>query len=250
MKRYFIEIAYTGTNYHGWQIQQNANSVQEEINKALSVVTQKKIMVTGAGRTDTGVHANQLFAHFDTEVEINVKKVLFKTNCLLPKDISCQNLFEVNPEAHARFSATARTYEYRITTKKDPFLTQVAYYFPHQLDVEAMNKAGEEIMKHTDFSCFSKSKTDTFTNDCSITQALWKKVDEQLLFTITANRFLRNMVRAIVGTLLDVGQHKIQPEDIHSIINSKNRSNAGTSVPAKGLTLTQITYPKEIMHGK
>jgi len=250
MKRYFIEIAYNGSNYHGWQIQQNANSVQEEINKALSIVTQAKITVTGAGRTDTGVHAKQLFAHFDSTINLDLKKVLFKVNCLLPEDISCQDIFVVHPEAHARFSATARTYEYRITQKKDPFSINTAYYFPRQLDVNSMNKAAEEIMKHTDFSSFSKSKTDTFTNDCTITKAIWEEADGQLIFTITANRFLRNMVRAIVGTLLEVGQHKIKVQDIDKIINSKNRSHAGTSVSANGLTLTKITYPKELINGQ
>ncbi|MCO6499935.1 MAG: tRNA pseudouridine(38-40) synthase TruA [Vicingus serpentipes] len=246
MKRYFIEIAYNGANYHGWQIQNNANSIQKEINNALSTILQKDIMVCGAGRTDTGVHAKQLFAHFDTDTKLDLKKILFKLNSILPNDISCQNIFIVSPAAHARFSATARTYEYRITQQKNPFLKDVAYYFPHKLDVVAMNQAAEEIMKYTDFSCFSKSKTDSFTNDCTIKKAIWKEVDNQLIFTITANRFLRNMVRAIVGTLLNVGQHKIELNDIPKIINSKNRSNAGRSVPANGLTLTKITYPKGI----
>jgi len=249
MKRYFVEIAYNGSNYHGWQIQKNAHSIQQEINKALSTFLQTEIIVCGAGRTDTGVHAKQLFAHFDTKIEIDLEKLIFKINCILPDDISCQSIFMVNSKSHARFSAIARTYEYQITQKKDPFLTATAYYFPHELDIIAMNKAAKEIMKHTDFSCFSKSKTDTFTNDCKITKAVWKKVDDQLIFTITANRFLRNMVRAIVGTLLNIGQHKIEINDIAKIINSKNRSNAGTSVPANGLTLTRITYPKNIING-
>lgn len=243
MARYFVELAYKGTNYHGWQIQQNAHSVQEEVNKALSTLLQEEIMITGAGRTDTGVHAEQLFAHFDSLQSIDAAQLLFKLNSFLPSDIACKQIFEVKEDDHARFSATYRTYEYRITTTKNPFTTELAHYFPYKLDVEKMNEAAELLIQETDFSCFSKSKTDTFTNMCHITEAYWKSHNEQLIFTITANRFLRNMVRAIVGTLLDVGQQKIKVEELTEIIASKNRSNAGKSVPAHGLFLTKIGYP-------
>ena len=249
MSRYFIEIKYDGTNYHGWQIQQNANSVQAEINKALSTLLQTEIMVTGAGRTDTGVHAQQLFAHFDTDNEFNLDKIKFKLNSFLPDDISCTNLTKVADDAHARFSATARTYEYWITPTKNPFLQNKAYHFSHSLDVKLMNEAGKELLKHADFSCFSKSNTDTFTNNCNISYAQWEIKNDCLVFTITADRFLRNMVRAIVGTMLDIGQQKINLTDLTSIINSKNRNKAGTSAPAHGLYLTKINYPKEVFNG-
>jgi len=244
MNRYFLEIAYKGTNYHGWQVQKNSNSVQAEINKALSTLLQSEIMVTGAGRTDTGVHAKQLYAHFDIELEIDTSIILYKVNNFLPEDISCQSITKVKEGVHARFSAIARTYEYHIIQKKNPFLTDSAFFFPHELDLNLMNEAGKELLKHVDFSCFSKSKTGTFTNNCKISWAKWKKENDQLIFTISADRFLRNMVRAIVGTLLDVGQRKIHLDDLKKIIESKNRSKAGQSVPAQGLYLCKVDYPK------
>lgn len=243
MKRFFLEIAYNGTNYHGWQIQKNAHTVQVTIQKALSTILKEKITITGAGRTDTGVHAKQLFAHFDTEQEIEFEKLKFKLNSFFPDDIACLSVFEVEKDMHARFNATSRTYEYWISTKKNPFLTQFAYYFPSNLAVDLMNNAATQLIQETDFSSFSKSKTDTFTNNCNITEAYWKAEKDLLIFTITANRFLRNMVRAIVGTLLDVGQKKITIDAIPNIIASKNRSEAGQSVPAHGLYLTKVEYP-------
>ena len=249
MSRYFIDIANNGPNYHVWQIQQNANSVQAEINQAISTILQKEITVTGAGRTDAGVHAKQLFAHFDYDNPIDTESLNFKINNLLPEDIACNTMFMVNDDAHARFSAISRTYQYCITQQKNPFLTHSAYHFRPPLNLDLMNNAALEIIKHTDFSCFSKSNTDTFTNDCSITEAHWEKVDNQLVFTISANRFLRNMVRAIVGTLLEIGQEKITIENITKIISSKDRNEAGQSVPAHGLYLTNIKYPTEIING-
>ncbi|MDG1476225.1 MAG: tRNA pseudouridine(38-40) synthase TruA, partial [Vicingaceae bacterium] len=197
MSRFFIEIKYDGTNYHGWQIQDNASSVQEEINKAFSTILQKNIEVVGAGRTDTGVHAKQLFAHFEIENDFDIEKTTFKINKFLPDDISCTSITKVNDEAHARFSATARTYEYLITPNKNPFLQNKAYYWPYSINLNLMNEATKELLIHTDFSCFSRSKTDTFTNDCDITFANWEQKNDCIVFTITANRFLRNMVRAI-----------------------------------------------------
>ena len=243
MNRYFINISYKGTNYHGWQVQTNAISVQEEINKALSTILQQSISVVGAGRTDTGVHAKELFAHFEASIHFDLKKLQYKLNSFLPDDIAINSIFEVKDDMHARFSATFRTYEYHISTTKNPFLAESAFYFPYNLDIEKMNKAAQEIMKYTDFSCFSKSNTDTFTNDCTITTAFWKRENNHLTFTITANRFLRNMVRAIVGTLLEVGQGKLTTTDVINIINSKNRSEAGQSVPAQGLFLVKVGYP-------
>jgi tRNA pseudouridine38-40 synthase len=249
MSRYFLEIKYDGTNYHGWQIQKNANSVQAEINKALSTLLQAEIMVSGAGRTDTGVHAKQLFSHFEIDETIDAQAFLYKLNNVLPEDISCPSIVNVKDDAHARFSAIERIYEYKITPTKNPFLKHKAYYFPYELNIDLMNQAANELLSFTDFSCFSKSNTDTHTNDCNVTSAKWEINNDCLVFTITANRFLRNMVRAIVGTLLDVGQERIKVEDLKAIINSKNRSNAGKSAPAHGLYLTQIKYPKEVFNG-
>ena len=248
MSRYFIEIQYDGTNYHGWQIQQNANTVQAELNKALSILLQTEIMVTGAGRTDTGVHAKQFFIHFDFHNEIDKDKLIFKLNQFLPHDISCVTIFKVADDAHVRFNATERVYEYWITPVKNPFLINKAYFFPFNLDVDLMNEAANELLNFTDFSCFSKSNTDTLTNDCKINFAHLKIEKDCLVFTISANRFLRNMVRAIVGTLLDIGEQKITINDLKKIIDSKNRSEAGTSVPAHGLYLTKVKYPKEFFN--
>ncbi len=249
MSRFFVEIKYDGTNYHGWQIQQNANSVQAKINHALSTLLQTDIMVTGAGRTDTGVHAKQLFAHFDTSVKFEISTIQFKLNSILPNDISCSSITKVANDAHARFSATVRTYEYWITPTKNPFLTNKAYYFPYPLDIDLINSALKQLLNYTDFSCFSKSNTDTHTNDCNITFANWEVKNECIVFTITANRFLRNMVRAIVGTMLNIGQQKISIDELSTIIDSKNRSKAGTSAPAHGLYLTKVIYPKEVFNG-
>jgi tRNA pseudouridine38-40 synthase len=248
MQRYFLALKYDGTNYHGWQIQDNANTVQAEVNKALSTLLQKEITVTGAGRTDTGVHAKELIAHFDIEEELDKNHLHFKLNTILPTDISCTWVKTVNKGAHARFSATSRTYEYWITPEKNPFLINKAYYFSKTLNIDLMNQAAEILKKYTDFSCFSKSNTDTFTNNCEITYAHLEKQGGILILTITANRFLRNMVRAIVGTLLDIGTEKISLKDLETIIQSKNRSNAGTSAPAHGLYLTEVNYPKEVYH--
>ncbi len=249
MSRYFLSLQFDGTNYHGWQIQQNANSVQAEVNKGLSTLFQQEIMVTGAGRTDTGVHAKELFAHFDIEQQFDLNHIRFKLNSILPFDIACNDILEVNNEAHARFSAVSRTYEYWITPTKNPFLINRAWFYPTTLDIKEMNRAAEELKSYTDFSCFSKSNTDTYTNDCDIMEAKWEQKDNLLIFTITANRFLRNMVRAIVGTLIEIGSGKIEPSNLKPIIESKDRCNAGTSVPAHGLYLTKVAYPKEVFNG-
>ena len=223
MSRYFLELKYDGTNYHGWQVQQNASSVQQKINEALSTIFQSEILVAGAGRTDTGVHAKQLFAHFDIEQQFDLNQVHFKLNSILPTDISCTSIAKVNAEAHARFSPTYRTYQYHITTNKNPFTINKAYLLPKTLNIALMNEAASELKNYTDFSCFSKSNTDTPTNNCNITFAEWKQEADFIVFTITADRFLRNMVRAIVGTLLEIGIEKINLEDFKQIILSKDR---------------------------
>lgn len=241
--RFFIQLAYNGTNYHGWQIQPNAISVQETLSKALSVVlNQKNIAITGAGRTDTGVHASKMFAHFDFETMLNLDFVIHKLNSFLPKDIAVQKLFLVEENAHARFDAKQRTYEYKINTIKNVFSDELSWYYSKSLNIDAMNDAAQLLFEFTDFQCFSKVNTDVNTFNCKINEAFWKEENEQLIFTISADRFLRNMVRSIVGTLVYVGLGKISKADFKSIIESKDRKNAGFSVPAHGLYLSEIKY--------
>ena len=240
--RYFIELSYNGKNYHGWQIQPDAISVQEKINNALSTVYQKDIQIVGAGRTDTGVHASQMFAHFDIDklVDDNLE---FKLNSILPNDIFIKAIFLVDDEKHARFDALSRSYEYKIWLGRNPFLLDFSWQIHSQKpNVTLMNEAAKLLLDHEDFESFSKVKTNVHTFNCNVTEAFWVQKDNQLTFHISANRFLRNMVRSIVGTLLDVGLDKISISDFKNIIESKNRSNAGLSVPAKGLFLTQIKY--------
>lgn len=245
--RYFLELAYHGRAYHGWQRQPNAISVQEEVERVLKILTQTEVGITGAGRTDAGVHAKQLYAHFDHE-EIHGEEMLFKLNSLLPQDIAVRDLFVVAPDAHARFDALSRTYEYHIVKQKDPFESQTAYFIKKELDVDNMNKAAGILSQYTDFKCFSKSRTDVYTYNCRIETAFWKHTSGKLVFTIKADRFLRNMVRAIVGTLLEIGQGKLKVEAMHEIIQSGSRGEAGASVPAHGLFLTKIEYPEKIRY--
>ena len=240
--RYFIELSYKGTNYHGWQIQPDASSVQEEITKALATILQEKILLVGAGRTDAGVHASQMFAHVDTVKKLTDDYV-HKLNAILPNDIVIKSIKEVSDETHARFDAVSRTYEYRILLGRDPFLLETTWQL-HQknLQIEKMNEAANLLFKYEDFESFSKVKTDVNTFNCSIMKAVWTLEDKHLIFHIKANRFLRNMVRAIVGTLIEVGLGKKTVEDFRKIIESKKRSQAGLSVPAKGLFLTEVCY--------
>jgi tRNA pseudouridine38-40 synthase len=241
--RYFIEFAYNGTHYHGWQYQPNAISVQETLNKVFSTLLQEEIDIMGAGRTDAGVHAKQMYGHFDTNIVIDNAKFIHKANSFLPKDIVVFDIIPVHNEAHARFDATSRTYQYHISTYKNVFTNDLAWNSSKKLDVIAMNEAAKELLNFADFKCFSKTNTDVNTYNCKITEAFWTIEKEQLIFTITADRFLRNMVRAIVGTLINIGLHKITIQDFIQIIESQNRENAGFSVPAHGLFLTNIKYP-------
>ena len=245
--RYFIELQYNGSNYHGWQQQINAITIQEKLNTALSILLKTTINVMGAGRTDAGVHAEQLFAHFDVENEIDIKILIYKLNAILPPDIVILTIFKVKNEAHARFSAISRSYEYRIWLGKNPFLRTVTWQQNFSPSISKMNEASSLLLNYKDFKCFSKSKTDVNNYNCSITEAVWKQEGNLLTFHITADRFLRNMVRAIVGTLLEIGLEKISINDFKKIIENKNRSEAGVSVPAQGLFLTKIVYPKEII---
>ncbi len=240
--RYFIELSYNGKNYHGWQIQPDVISVQEKLNIAISTITQVKIQVVGAGRTDTGVHASQMFAHFDIDKELK-GDLVFKLNSILPNDIAVYKVFLVDDEKHVRFDATSRSYEYKIWMGRNPFLLDFTWQIHTQKpDVLLMNEAAKLLLEYTDFQTFSKVKTDVYTFNCNVTEAYWESNENELIFHISANRFLRNMVRAIVGTLVDVGLGKISVDDFREIIESKNRGNAGLSVPAKGLFLTQIKY--------
>lgn len=241
--RYFIKLAYKGTNYFGWQYQPDAISVQETLNKALSTLLKTNIDILGAGRTDSGVHAKEMFAHFDYETEIDTKKIVYKLNSFLPKDIAIFDLIKVHDDAHARFDATKRTYEYHIHTKKNAFESDDSWYYSLPLDVEKMNEACKILFEYIDFECFSKTHTDVNTFNCKIFEANWKQNEDKLVFTITADRFLRNMVRAIVGTMINIGSGKVSLNDFRKIIESKNRSKAGFSVPAHGLYLTKIEYP-------
>jgi len=240
--RYFIELSYKGTNYHGWQIQPDASSVQEEITKALATILQEKIMLVGAGRTDAGVHASQMFAHVDTVKKLS-NNYVHKLNAILPNDIVIKSIKEVSDDTHARFDAVSRTYEYKILLGRDPFLLETTWQL-HQknLQIEKMNEAANLLFKYEDFESFSKVKTDVNTFNCTIMKAVWTLEDKHLIFHIKANRFLRNMVRAVVGTLLEVGLGKKTVEDFRKIIESKKRSEAGLSVPAKGLFLTEVCY--------
>lgn len=247
-QRYFIELSYNGTDYHGWQVQPNAVTVQKCLDKALSTYFRQPIITLGCGRTDAGVHATQFYAHFDVVQESELRPLNFgrsvtSLNSLLPYQISVKRIFEVESTAHARFGATERAYHYHIHFHKDPFKLDRSWLYKGDLDVVAMNEAAEILLKHTDFSCFSKSNTQTFTNNCKITEAHFQVKDESLLFTIRADRFLRNMVRAIVGTLVRIGKNEINLEQFKEIIESKNRSNAGQSVPACGLYLVSVVYP-------
>lgn len=247
MHRYFVRLSYKGTAYHGWQIQPNAITVQETLQKAFSLLLKEDIAVIGAGRTDTGVHAINYFAHFELINGIDdLKQLVFKLNRFLKNDIAVHAVFPVKEDIHARFSAISRTYEYRIHRKKNPFLTDTSLYMYENLDFEAMNSAAKILFDYKDFTSFSKLHTDTKTNFCKIIRAEWIQRGEQYIFIIEADRFLRNMVRAITGTLLDVGRKKISENDFRKIIESKNRSAAGVSVPAHGLFLTEIKYPENI----
>ncbi|OIQ22477.1 MAG: tRNA pseudouridine(38-40) synthase TruA [Flavobacterium sp. MedPE-SWcel] len=241
--RYFIEFAYNGKNYCGWQYQPHSPSVQETLNKALSTLLRAEINVLGAGRTDTGVHAKQMYAHFDFEDNFDTESITLKLNAFLPKDIVVYRFIPVANDAHARFDAESRTYEYHIHTYKDAFDNEGSWYNFRNLDVKSMNEATQILFEYTDFKCFSKTHTDVKTYICDIKEAYWVQNGNKLIFTISADRFLRNMVRAIVGTLVTIGLGKMTIDEFRTVIESRDRGNAGFSVPAHGLYLTKVIYP-------
>ncbi|MFN3999644.1 tRNA pseudouridine(38-40) synthase TruA [Algoriphagus sp.] len=245
-KRYFLELSYKGTPFHGWQIQKNSFTVQECLETALSTYFRKPIYVTGSGRTDTGVHASMQVCHFDLADSLPGENFLKAINSILPKEISIHTIREVNPDAHARFNARRRSYVYRIIFRKNPFLNDLAWMCFHSPDVEKMNEAAKALLRHEDFECFSKVHTEVKHFRCEIISAHWEQKDGQLLFHITANRFLRGMVRAIVGTLMEVGLGLRKVEEMDELILARNRAIAGKAAPAKGLFLSQIVYPEDI----
>ena len=247
MPRYFIEFSYDGSNYHGLQKQPNSETIQECIELNMSKFLASTIDLTLAGRTDTGVHARQMFAHFDIKKEFSQDNFCRTLNMMLPKDICIESLSLVNDDDHARFDAKSRTYEYFINIKKNSFNYNLAYYIRDELDIVKMNKSCLRLLNHTDFKCFSKSHTDVKTFDCDISFANWDIIEGGYKFTITSNRFLRNMVRSIVGTMINIGRSKISNDDFQKILESRNRSEAGLSVPALGLFLTSITYEEIIL---
>lgn len=247
--RFFLTLSYKGTAYHGWQIQNNAPSVQQTLQKALSTLLQEPVDVVGAGRTDTGVHAACYTAHFDTENQKPFHKIdfVYHLNAILPKDIAVSDVFPVSDEAHARFSATLREYKYYIVTEKDPFQIETAYRFPFPLDMDKMNEAAAVLKECIDFASFCKLHSDNKTTICHIKDSFWQKEGDCLVYTVSADRFLRNMVRALVGTLLDVGRGKITLGQFREVIDSRNRGAAGTSAPPQGLFLTRVDYPEELL---
>lgn len=255
--RYFLELSYNGAQFHGWQKQPNAVSVQEVIEQALSKVLRKNIEIIGAGRTDTGVHARQMYAHFDTSEEIvKIPELIISLNSIVGKNIFLKKILEVGEDAHARFDASEREYKYFITYHKNPFLKDFCWHSPRLLDLDSMNECAEYLTQISDFTSFAKLHSDAKTNICDVREATWSLIEKDqeakdfignlnqgIVFTIRADRFLRNMVRAIVGTLVDVGRHKISLSDFKKIVETKDRCNAGTSMPANALFLWNIKYP-------
>jgi len=243
--RYFIQLSYHGLDFHGWQVQPNAVTVQGELNKALSILLKQEVVSLGCGRTDTGVHARFFIAQFEADSIIDTDQLAYKLNRLIRLRLAVQKVWRAPDDANVRFDALSRTYKYYITAKKDPFLTDTAYYYTLPLDCLAMNLACKKLFDYSDFTSFSKLHTDVKTNNCSIMFAQWKQEQNMLIFTIKADRFLRNMVRAIVGTMIDVGRGTLGVRGFCEIIEQKDRSLAGTSAPAKGLFLENVEYPVE-----
>ncbi len=244
--RYFAEISYSGTNYHGWQEQKNARGLQQVISEAISMLLKENIKLVGSGRTDSGVHAFQQFAHFDSFVNLDIRNLEMRLNRFLPDDIAIHDIFPVSDQAHARFSAKSRIYEYWITNEKNPFLTGRAWYFRSPLDIDLLNEASAILMEFDDFQSFSRVKTDVKHFRCQLISVSWKRFEHLVKFTIHSDRYLRGMVRAIVGTMVEISQGKITLNDFRKIIKSKNRRLAGPAAPACGLYLAKVEYPTDI----
>ncbi len=247
--RYFLRLSYNGTGFHGWQRQANAHSVQAELEGNLARILGTATALTGCGRTDTGVHAREFYAHFDADrLGQSEQKLRYRLNLMASRNIAVREVLRVHDEAHARFDATQRTYEYMITPEKNPFLIEFAYRYGSDLDLGRMNKACGLLLGEQDFGCFRKARSNNGTNICNVREAAWTEDGQVVLFNITADRFLRNMVRAIVGTMLDIGQGSTSIDDLEAILASGKRTEAGRSVPAHGLYLTRVEYPPTIFH--
>ena len=245
--RFFLTLSYRGTAYRGWQVQDNALSVQQALQGALSVLLGAPTEVVGAGRTDAGVHAARYVAHFDTDSQKPMDQdFTYHLNAILPKDIAVHTVQRVKEEAHARFSATLREYKYFIVSEKDPFRVETAYHYPQVLNLEKMNEAAAALPEYTDFAAFCKLHGGNKTTLCRLQASLWVREGNALIYTVSSDRFLRNMVRAIVGTLIDVGRGKLTPDEFRRVVESGNRSAAGTSAPPQGLFLTDVRYPEDI----
>ena len=244
--RYFLQLSYNGAGYCGWQVQPNGISVQQVLNEALQTLLGASAVCTGSGRTDTGVHARMQVAHFDADLHLAHEELLYKLNSILPKDIAVQSLKPVKNEAHARYDAMCRSYEYHIHRQKDPFREGFSYYFKPEVDTDAMNAAASLLLEWKDFQSFSKVKTDVKHYDCEVFEAVWKNQNDTLVFYVSANRFLRGMVRAMVGTLLQVGIKKLSIDGLRQILEKRDRRAAARNVPPEGLYLTKINYPEEI----
>ncbi|WP_242921469.1 tRNA pseudouridine(38-40) synthase TruA [Pontibacter liquoris] len=245
--RYFLEIAYDGTRFHGWQLQPNALAVQQVLDDCLSKILRQPVSSTGSGRTDTGVHASQQFVHFDVAQPLEEEQVVFRLNRILPNDIAALNLYLVPDQAHARFDAVSRTYHYHISLVKNPFKRYYAWYHSRELDVAKMNEAAAILLKYEDFTTFSKVKGDTKHYRCTMLEAGWQQQGEELVFTIRANRFLRGMVRLVVGTLVDVGKGKLTVPQFEQIVASQDRSQASGAAPSEGLYLARVEYPEQLL---
>jgi tRNA pseudouridine38-40 synthase len=244
--RYFLELAYSGSNYHGWQVQQNALSIQEVLENRIGKIVGEKVATTASGRTDTGVHALQQFVHLDMPRDFQKDDFLYRANAILPPDITIKSIFKVKEDAHARFSAHTRSYQYKLHTNKDPFLYGYSYLYPHPVRAHDMNEASVNLIGEKDFKSFSRVKTGVMHFVCNISKANWAESNGNYLFNISSNRFLRGMVRAIVGSLLEVGKGTISVQEFGEIIESKDRKKAGRAVPACGLYLSEVKYPDHI----
>ncbi|CAL1520494.1 tRNA pseudouridine(38-40) synthase TruA [Chitinophaga sp. MM2321] len=246
MNRYFIEVAYKGAQYSGFQVQENAHTVQAELDHALSLLFREKIVSTGSSRTDAGVNAQQNFLHFDTALPLH-PQFLYKVNAILPDDIVLKGIYHVPADAHSRFAALGRSYEYTIYTRKDPFMKDRGYFFPYKMDIAALKAAAAIIKEYSDFTTFSKRNTQVKTFICAIAQSEWTVTDERVVYNVSANRFLRGMVRGLVGTMLRVGRGKLSLEELRLAIESKDCTNADFAVPPQGLFLMKVAYPDGLL---
>lgn len=246
LRRYFIEVSYKGANYAGFQVQENAHTVQAELDRALSVLFRAPIATTGSSRTDAGVHALQNFLHFDTELPLH-PQFLYKINAILPEDVVLKAIYEVAPEAHSRFAATGRSYEYYLYTHKDPFMKDRGYYFPYRVDTGRLQEAANIIKEYKDFTTFSKRNTQVKTFLCTILESYWTFSESQMVYNVSANRFLRGMVRGLVGTMLRVGRGKLSLQDFREVIESRDCTRADFAVPPQGLFLVKVSYPEGML---